>query len=1190
MAIDREVNLKISALTDGGDKIRDLAKEVADLAAKGGDAAPAFQKLGKELDELANQQTLINQFTELKRQSAETATAIESATVATRASALALREKQTALDAAITAERAATAAVKEQRDAIAAAQLAITQSKVAIAGYKAETDLSAAATKANTAAIAAEKTVIAQNGAAIAAARVELTQLVPAQRAQAVSVKESSAALKEATTSFNVNKAAAGELKSAYTSANVALQTTRDKMHALGIAADDLVAAQQRVKTSVGEVATKVDGLSASAGKVSSGFGNLGAVASRAFAPVAALLASIAGFSEFVRVNVQLENINRTLVAVTGTSAAAAKEMEFIKDVSKRLGLELISTAQSYSKFSASTKGTVLEGEQTKKIFEAVSLAMATAGKSADETASALNALAQMVNKGTVSMEELRGQLGEYLPGALKIAADGLGLTTSELVKLVEKGEVLAIDLLPALEKQLTKVAASGEKSADTLSQSWNRFKNAITETGAELGKSGVLTGLLELGKLTGAVASGFGNIASIVGTGIGVAFGAATTSVGNMYDLLRTGDLEGFKAKTLALAVTLRESLSEEVDRATASIRKFSDDSKILQFILDKVGIGSAQTAVAVKGAGASAESASIGWANLTKIYNELVVEQEKAVLVSEKATVARKAEGDTMIAMATLFGTETEQRLAATAAAEGNQKALEEQVKQEQGLLTLLQSKLAAEIEYVKVNNDTSKERQDSIKTLTQKVAALQEETDKTIAQAQASKLAAEASRVEQEAHRDNSARLDELRKAYEGAGKSLDLWAEVNAKSKEKIAQLTQAQKEGKNVTEELGKAKERDIEITAAFKNAQLEAGKAATLFRDALKDQADYLKASTSAKQAEIGLQELGIRLRLQEVNGNIELAQAMGDQVEVRRLTIQKRELEVELMKLQMQLMQQEGQLALEIVKITREDLEARGELTRTKELELRKDELLAQSKIKQADITKVQIDGMERLNTAYHNGTTAVSGYGDATNKAADAGERLSRVPAPAGSGEGYGGGSSGGGSGTGGGGSGGKTESKMISQGYSVSAEEMRMQAYLDGKGPLGKEDMGYVASQLKAAEFNLRMVQGSTSGIYDAQGYNSAMIEYQKAKRAADSLGIVSGESAGLNDGKGGTGGFGGTGQGSGGFGKTTTGKSTTHNVNITIPGLAETSVGMVSEKDARNLTDLLSQLGSDKNRSN
>ena len=56
---------------------------------------------------------------------------------------------------------------------------------------------------------------------------------------------------------------------------------------------------------------------------------------------------------------------------------------------------------------------------------------------SAYESEGAFKALEQMLSKGKVSAEELRGQLGERIPGAFQIAARAMGMTTSELDKFM---------------------------------------------------------------------------------------------------------------------------------------------------------------------------------------------------------------------------------------------------------------------------------------------------------------------------------------------------------------------------------------------------------------------------------------------------------------------------------------------------------------------------------------------------------------------------------------------------------------------------------------------------------------------------------------------------------------------------------------------------------------------------------
>ena len=62
-------------------------------------------------------------------------------------------------------------------------------------------------------------------------------------------------------------------------------------------------------------------------------------------------------------------------------------------------------------------------------------------------------ALEQMASKGKVSMEELRRQLGDALPGALEIAARSMGMTTAAFNDAVSKGEIMSADFLPKFSR-----------------------------------------------------------------------------------------------------------------------------------------------------------------------------------------------------------------------------------------------------------------------------------------------------------------------------------------------------------------------------------------------------------------------------------------------------------------------------------------------------------------------------------------------------------------------------------------------------------------------------------------------------------------------------------------------------------------------------------------------------------------
>lgn len=184
-----------------------------------------------------------------------------------------------------------------------------------------------------------------------------------------------------------------------------------------------------------------------------------------------------------VRTSLQFERMETALTSVMGTQEAAAKEMEFLKKTTDELGISLLAAGTGYAKFAASTKGTQLEGEQTRKIFTSVSKAARALALSADDTAGIFRALTQVVSKGRVQAEELRGQIGERLPGAFQLAADAMGVTTEQLNKMMELGQVTAEDMLPKLADALeNKYGKAAERASKGTISNFERFNNVLVD------------------------------------------------------------------------------------------------------------------------------------------------------------------------------------------------------------------------------------------------------------------------------------------------------------------------------------------------------------------------------------------------------------------------------------------------------------------------------------------------------------------------------------------------------------------------------------------------------------------------------------------------------------------------------------------------------------------------------------
>jgi tape measure domain-containing protein len=195
--------------------------------------------------------------------------------------------------------------------------------------------------------------------------------------------------------------------------------------------------------------------------------------------------------AEMLQVQVRAESLNMGLrFAAVG---AAASEIEYLRKVTNGLGLDFQTSATAYMKFAAAARQTSLEGEGARQIFEAVAKASTVMGLSASENQGVLLALQQMISKGTVSAEELRGQLGERLPGAFQIAARAMGMTTQELGKMLEQGKLLSEDFLPKFARQLEQeLGGAAEKAAERTDASLKRLGNAWEQLKQQIAGSGV--------------------------------------------------------------------------------------------------------------------------------------------------------------------------------------------------------------------------------------------------------------------------------------------------------------------------------------------------------------------------------------------------------------------------------------------------------------------------------------------------------------------------------------------------------------------------------------------------------------------------------------------------------------------------------------------------------------------------
>ena len=264
---------------------------------------------------------------------------------------------------------------------------------------------------------------------------------------------------------------------------------------------------------------------------------------------------------EFIKASgqaaIEAEKIETKLSFSTGKEGA--KVLENIKDEANDLALSYRSLREGYSDFVTALQGTELEA-QADDIFSGFAAGLSVRGSSAEQQESTMLALTQMASKGKISMQELNQQLANALPGALNLASEAMGVTNEELFQMVERGEVLAEDLLPRMASALERQAESGLTSESLTAQgNINRLENNILSLQETVGEKFIDT------EAIGLLAQSVGTVADniwILEAALLTVATKATQMVLPAFIRLSTSAIAGIKAMTGSL-LTMRNMLA---------------------------------------------------------------------------------------------------------------------------------------------------------------------------------------------------------------------------------------------------------------------------------------------------------------------------------------------------------------------------------------------------------------------------------------------------------------------------------------------------------------------------------------------------------------------------------------------------------------------------------------------------
>jgi tape measure domain-containing protein len=204
----------------------------------------------------------------------------------------------------------------------------------------------------------------------------------------------------------------------------------------------------------------------------------------------------------------KVQQLQRGLALASIDAKDFAEAQAAVADTSARLFIPIEQVTKSFAQLRVNTKQYGLSVEETKKILEGTILAVSAVGGSAEDVDGAMRAVVQILSKGSVQAEELRGQLGERFPGAVVKFAQANKLSFEELQKGLEQGTIGIKEFVAFAEKNYEDYAEFSEKLATAPEFAGRRLQTALEQLGVEFGSLFGGVGANIQDTLTGAIKS----------------------------------------------------------------------------------------------------------------------------------------------------------------------------------------------------------------------------------------------------------------------------------------------------------------------------------------------------------------------------------------------------------------------------------------------------------------------------------------------------------------------------------------------------------------------------------------------------------------------------------------------------------------------------------------------------------
>ena len=280
-----------------------------------------------------------------------------------------------------------------------------------------------------------------------------------------------------------------------------------------------------------------------------------------------------------------MQNLDSQIKLVTSSEGQYLEVRERVRAIADKNYTDIEATTNLYQKSARALANLGMSQNQTLEFTDAVSLAMRTGGRSANEQASAILQLGQAMGAGVLMGDEFRS-ISENAPILLELVAKRMGVLPGQLKALASEGKITSEIMADAFIDNKELLEQMAREMPVTMVQGFNIARNAIKEAvGDMMNSTGgasekIATSLRWVGENLDTVAKAAAIAAGVLLVNFVAGAGAATTAMAALNFVMLANPFTLAAAGIAALMVALY-GVDDVFDTTTALVKDLYGEIK---------------------------------------------------------------------------------------------------------------------------------------------------------------------------------------------------------------------------------------------------------------------------------------------------------------------------------------------------------------------------------------------------------------------------------------------------------------------------------------------------------------------------------------------------------------------------------------------------------------------------------